>query len=89
MHDEGGAAARLAAAVDARAAPLGVPAETRPFRPHVTLARAKAPLDARRWLSAVTAASIGSCAFTRFGLYESHLGPGGPRYRLLASAPVG
>jgi 2'-5' RNA ligase len=66
----------------------GFVAETRPFHPHITLARAKghgigAELRTLR-------AKIGSHpAFTRFTareflLYESHLGPGGARYEVRA-----
>ncbi len=81
--DEGrDAVARLASRLDVELAAHGWPPESRPFRPHLTLARVRrgdghaareplmravAPLDLRFEVARVV-------------LFESHLGPGRPRY---------
>ena len=71
---------------------LGMPVEGRPFRPHVTLARVKRPLDAgeRRAL----AMALGAFAFEDEGtassldLMQSTLTQNGPSYRRLSSASL-
>lgn len=79
--------------VETACAGLGYEVDGRPFRPHVTLARLKAPLAqpaaralaaaARgvRWSADVTVASV--------DLMRSTLGAGGSRYDLLHAAPLG
>lgn len=65
----------------------GFEVDAKPFHPHVTLARARAPqplpssLDRSRRFGAWRAGEV--------RLYESHLGPGGPRYEVLATAALG
>jgi 2'-5' RNA ligase len=71
----------------------GFVAETRPFHPHITLARAKGQgrgLGLRELQNKVR----GQPAFTRFTareflLYESHLQPGGARYDVRMRVPLG
>lgn len=77
----------VAAQVTVATAALGEPPEDRPFRGHVTLARARGrrgvvprsaagqPFD-RRWPVAGV------------DLVRSHLGSGGPRYEVVASFPI-
>ena len=48
LGEPGGRIAELAKALDELAGRVGVLAETRPFRAHVTLARARPPLDSSR-----------------------------------------
>ena len=78
--------------VEAALADLGFPLEGRTFRPHVTLARVKAPL-------AVPAARALRAAVRRFrfvseddasslDLMQSSLTQRGPSYRCVASAPL-
>ena len=78
--------------VDATAQ-CGFVAEQRPYRPHITLARAKG--EGRRQLRQIQAQQTRSSAgpsaggFTPFTameflLYESHLGPGGSKYEAKA-----
>ena len=71
--------------------PLEVPSETKPYRPHLTIAR----LDPRLDLSALHQAilhlpSIQFGGFTadRFHLYESLTGGSGSVYRKLAEFPI-
>ncbi len=65
----------------------GFEVDDRPFHPHVTLARSRAPqplpedLDRTRLFGRWTAAEA--------RLYESHLGPAGPRYEVRAAAALG
>ena len=59
-----GALAPLARETDAAAAALGVPAETRDFHPHLTLARIKTPVDLAPLRHAV--AQLGSVEFGAF-----------------------
>ncbi len=84
----GGLAATLDQALEAR----GWPSEERPFRAHLTLARAdgvhagprtarllESTADGRRW----------TFRADRLVLFESHLGGGPARYEPLLSAPIG
>jgi 2'-5' RNA ligase len=87
LADADGALARLAAQADALLAKHGVPAEARPFRAHVTVARLKRPYDARRWLKPEAVASLGECRMAALTLYRSELGAGGSVYTPLSRAP--
>jgi RNA 2',3'-cyclic 3'-phosphodiesterase len=87
LKDETGALARLAEKVDRSARKLGVPADERPFRPHVTLARLKRPYDARRWLRQDIAEAAGECAASSITLFRSDLGAEGSEYTPLARLP--
>ena len=71
----------------------GFEVEGRPFRPHVTLARVRAPLpiDRLRALARV-ARSVRTRATVRverITLFESTLSPSGARYRRIHAAPLG
>ncbi len=67
----------------ARALDLDVEA---PFRPHVTLARARRPVDLRGWIeSASLRAPAGLIKVAAVHLMRSHLGGGPARYETLAS----
>jgi 2'-5' RNA ligase len=77
----------LAGRVDRALAPLGFPAESRPFSPHVTLGRVRQP-----GRNPELAAALGSAAGREFGrvrvagasLMRSELSRGGARYTELA-----
>lgn len=76
------ACARLAAAVEGSLTPLGFSPETREFRPHLTIARVQ---DAKRdsWgeaLDVARAAHWPDLVMERLVLWQSVLGPHGPRY---------
>ena len=67
----------LAAATEKAAASLGIPAEDRMFRPHVTLARVRGrvPLgELRRALAQIELSAIGSYRTSSFALYLSENG---------------
>ena len=61
-----------------------------PFRPHVTLARARrAPVDLRRWITdATVAAPSTTIAVERLELLRSHVGREPAAYETLASMPL-
>lgn len=90
LADGDGALARLAAAVGAALAPLAPGLdESRPFRGHVTLARARSErgVDLQAWLEQQRVAT-GSVPVDRLVLYRSHLGGGPARYEALGSVTL-
>jgi 2'-5' RNA ligase len=87
VEDGEGRLARLASAV-AVALALDVD-ESRPLRPHLTLARARrGPLDLRPWLAFATAPA-GILVTDRIELMRSHTGTGPARYETLAAMNLG
>ena len=79
--------------VTAEIARCGFAAETRPFHPHITLARAKSE-GRGQGLRALQARIGRQPAFTRFVaeeflLYESHLSSAGARYEMRERFPLG
>lgn len=58
-----------------------------PFRPHITLARAKESTDLRPWLSEAVAPT-GRLAVDRLDLMRSQLGRGAASYERLASVTI-
>ncbi len=82
----------LQADVSAALRGLGLPLEPRPFRPHLTLARARSP-HGEPGLAAA-AAALANCRFGEqsvgeFVLYESHLSPAGARHEPLIRCRLG
>lgn len=87
LRDDGQAAAlaeRLRAEV-ARVWPDG-PQDTRPFRPHLTLARVRAPLgrEQLKMLADIDFSGLPDIPGVGFSLVASQLGPGGAAHRELA-----
>jgi 2'-5' RNA ligase len=80
----------LAAATDRATAALGIASETRPFSPHLTLARIKERLDLqplREAVAALPSLDFGNITVDRFFLYQSRLRPTGSVYTKLAEFP--
>jgi 2'-5' RNA ligase len=82
----------LAQDIDRTFAGLGIPAETRPFRAHLTLGRVKdeiKPADVRA-LETAGRAPIAPRGFSirTVDLMQSELGPGGSRYSVVAAVPL-
>lgn len=79
---------RIAGELDQRLKPLGFIPESRPYHPHLTLARIKAgpPLGLSEMLAASSNLSLGSAIIESIELYESQLTPTGTRYTSLATA---
>jgi len=83
--------ARLAAALNAAMAKLGFESEDRPFSPHLTIGRVQVDSVKGQVIRAAAAckdASLGSFTADRLFLYESVLGPGGPKYTALGEFPL-
>jgi RNA 2',3'-cyclic 3'-phosphodiesterase len=81
----------LAAETDRATSAIGIPAETRPFSPHLTLARIKEKPDLQPLREAI--AALPSLEFGRFDarsffLYQSLLRPAGSVYTKLAEFPL-
>jgi len=86
-----GSLENLAHETDKATAALGVPAETRKFHPHLTLARIKQSTGLAALQQAI--AKLDSLAFGEFTaqsqfLYQSKLGPSGSVYTKLAEFPL-
>lgn len=82
--------ARLAAQVESAMARLGFPPEDRPFKPHLTLARFKAPRPQReleRLVAVEDNPTLGSFEVSEFFLWESKLSPRGAEYLKVARFP--
>lgn len=89
---------RLAAlhrATEEALAPLGFPPEDRPFRPHLTLGRARLDAAAEDWaglaaaFAALRDATPAPLPVEALRLMRSELGREGARYTTLATAPLG
>jgi len=70
-------------------ATVGFAEERRPFQPHLTIGRARQPMDGRRWGERL--ATVADCAsdpfrVDRIGLFASALKPGGAEYTCLHTA---
>ncbi len=90
----------LAASIDDKLAPLGIPKEIRAFSPHLTLARAPGGSGSPRWrkgdgpnrafhrlqekLAVLPAPEFGTMTAREFFLYQSQLSPKGSKYTKLA-----
>jgi 2'-5' RNA ligase len=71
---------------------LGVPLESRPFSPHLTLARIKEPLPLdrlHRAIAGLASTDFGAFQVDRFCLYQSTLNPSGSVYAKLSEFPFG
>lgn len=76
----------LAQAIEERLAKLGVPRESREYRPHLTLARISGPTPLSRLHARVTEmnpAALGTFVARAYHLYRSDPGPTSSHYRRL------
>jgi RNA 2',3'-cyclic 3'-phosphodiesterase len=81
----------LAAGTDAATSLLGVARETRPFAPHLTLARIKDRVDLkplRETIAGLPSLGFGQFEARTFFLYQSALKPTGSVYTKLAEFPL-
>ncbi|MFW5971676.1 MAG: RNA 2',3'-cyclic phosphodiesterase, partial [Desulfovermiculus sp.] len=76
---------RLADKIEKALLPLGFPASSRPFRPHLTVARVKQarPDNWSQFVKWLHNMSWPACQVDRFVLYASRLTPRGPEYSVL------
>ena len=83
--------ARAALTVEARSEAVGIPREARPFRGHITLARARSPAGiqgAERALASEADYRGPAFSVGELVLYESHLRPEGPQYLRRLTIPL-
>jgi RNA 2',3'-cyclic 3'-phosphodiesterase len=83
--------AQLAADTDEATAALGIARETKPYSPHLTLARIKDPVPLtpiRQAIAQLPSVDFGSFEADRFHLYLSKPGPTGSIYTKLADIPL-
>jgi 2'-5' RNA ligase len=77
----------LAGAVESLAVASGLPAETRPYTPHLTIGRVRAPQRVavlRQPLAGASQQRFGTARIDEVLLYQSLLSPQGANYRVLA-----
>jgi len=89
VHERGdaGVLGGLAADLEADARSLGFPPETRRFRPHLTVARARKDERPVR-PDGVDDLSLAEFPVDAVTLFRSRLGPGGARYDVLEAFPL-
>jgi RNA 2',3'-cyclic 3'-phosphodiesterase len=85
----GAGAAEVAALRGALAAAWGWAPDPAPFRPHVTIARARHPLDLRGWLAAAPPWSAPAWRVGAVDVVASELAPTGAVHTLVARCPFG
>jgi len=89
VEEPAGSLGRLQRAVDEACAGEGFARETRPFSPHLTLARLKAPSRSLgRALTARPDLDLGSFPIERVTLFQSILRPEGAQYVRLRDFPL-
>jgi RNA 2',3'-cyclic 3'-phosphodiesterase len=79
--------AALAARAEAAARVAGFAADTRPFRPHLTVSRIRPPADVTDAVARVPAAGV-RMMVDEVVLFRSELGSGAPRYEPVARFPL-
>jgi len=81
----------LAKSIEEGLQSLGISAETRPFFPHVTLARIKEPhplVELKNAIAGLPSVDFGSFLASNFRLFQSSRGPAGSVYTRLADFPL-
>ena len=75
--------------VSARLKSLGIPEESRPYNPHLTLARVREPAGLRTagLLDGLTEQCVGTVRIDAITLFQSKLSPKGPAYTPLLRIP--
>lgn len=89
VPDAAGALGRLSERTRSAAAVSGCAPDGRAFVPHLTLARSRRPIEATRWVRVLDTYAGPAWTPTHVAVIESHLGPGRPRYAVLAEVPIG
>jgi RNA 2',3'-cyclic 3'-phosphodiesterase len=89
VEDESGELARVHGRLEDECSALGFPRETRPFHPHLTVARLRAAAGAKQLGALHRATPFESASFrvTELVLMRSELGPGGSQYTAISRHP--
>jgi 2'-5' RNA ligase len=86
---DAGQCARLAAEIDRVLEPLGIPRESRPFRPHVTIARVREfHPSLMEKVATVSRKNLGTATIAGICFKKSTLTPRGPLYENLTEVPL-
>ena len=90
IHDGRESLMAVAGEVWTRLGEAGVAVDTRPFSPHMTVARVKEPAGLRpaTLLEGLADAAIGRMTVDAITLFQSRLSPSGPSYHVLARSPL-
>lgn len=75
----------LARSTQAAVTAIGYPQSSRPYNPHLTIARSRRIQDVGAIVAAATKISLPTFLVSEVALFRSHLGSGTPRYERLAS----
>jgi 2'-5' RNA ligase len=70
---------------------IGIPKETRPFKPHITVGRNKRPFNFKSLYALIAEKEhlpITSIQVKAFQVFKSELTPEGPIYKILKEIPV-
>jgi 2'-5' RNA ligase len=81
----------LAGTIDQALHPIGIPLETKPYSPHVTLARIAQPTSLtaiQHAIAGLESAEFGMFQAKHFYLYLSHAGPAGTIYTKLSEFAI-
>ena len=91
VEDESGGLARVQERLEDECSALGIPRETRPFHPHLTVARLRAAAGAKKLGTLHRATAFESATFrvTELVLMRSELGPGGSTYTTVSRHAFG
>jgi RNA 2',3'-cyclic 3'-phosphodiesterase len=91
VDDTAGTLARIAARLETQWSQWNGarPEAGRPFRPHVTLGRAKVPVDARAAVAHLANLAVGGLTVAEIHFYESRLARAGATYTLRARGVLG
>jgi 2'-5' RNA ligase len=92
VEDSAGGCGRWVSLADPLLTELNFKPETRAFTPHVTLGRSRSTAGGRVLrdvLEGATLPETPEMTASQVVVYESQLGPGGPRYKALATIPLG
>lgn len=89
LDDEASLLTSLAAGLDSGLERLGFAAETRPFTPHLTVARLRRPKRLEAGLPVLPDEALRPFEVRDLHLFRSHLSPRGARYEAIAAFPLG
>lgn len=81
----------LASVTDSTLVQSGVPGETKPYQPHLTLARIKTEaelLPLKQAIAGLPSVDFGHIEARKFHLYQSKPGPGGSLYSVIEEFPL-
>lgn len=88
VNDPARALASAAADLDGAFESIGIPAEGREYKPHLTLARFKIPIPLKSGFPTIDTSDMEPFGFEELTLFRSHLSPKGARYEVVEAFPL-